>query len=128
MTWQRTRPRRTATTCCWSVALLMFLVGTLLAVLTAGFGLWRAHALRWWGAIGLVVWLGYVFVGPEARLAALVNLALLLPFVGVAQRLAQQGHGVPARADGGMTGTPLLHPTDMWGPGPAPNTGPFVQS
>ena len=69
------------------VALLMFLVGTLLAVLTAGFGLWRAHALRWWGAIGLVVWLGYVFVGPEARLAALVNLALLLPFVGVAQRL-----------------------------------------
>ena len=69
------------------VALLMFLVGTLLAVLTAGFGLWRAHALRWWGAIGLVVWLGYVFVGPEARLAALLNLALLLPFVGVAQRL-----------------------------------------
>ncbi len=69
------------------VALLMFLVGTLLAILTAGFGLWRAHALRWGGAIGLVVWLGYVFVGPEARLAALLNLALLLPFVGVAQRL-----------------------------------------
>jgi hypothetical protein len=69
------------------VALLMFLVGTLLAVLTAGFGLWRAHALPWWGAIGLVVWLGYVFAGPEARLAALLNLALLLPFVGVAQRL-----------------------------------------
>ena len=69
------------------VALLMFLAGTLLAVLTAGFGLWRAHALPWWGAIGLVVWLGYVFAGPEARLAALLNLALLLPFVGVAQRL-----------------------------------------
>jgi hypothetical protein len=69
------------------VALLMFLVGTLLAVLTAGLGLWRAHALPWWGAISLVVWLGYVFAGPEARLAALLNLALLLPFVGVAQRL-----------------------------------------
>jgi hypothetical protein len=70
-----------------AVALLMFLVGTLLAVLTAGFGLWRAHALPWWGAIGLVVWLGYVFAGPQARLAALLNLALLLPFVAVAQRL-----------------------------------------
>lgn len=70
-----------------AVALLMFLVGTLLTVLTAGFGLWRAHALPWWGAIGLVVWLGYVLAGPEARLAALLNLALLLPFVGVAQRL-----------------------------------------
>jgi hypothetical protein len=35
----------------------------------------------------LVVWLGYVFAGPQARLAALLNLALLLPFVAVAQRL-----------------------------------------
>ena len=69
------------------VALLMFLVGTLLAVLTAGFGLWRAHAMPWWGAIGLVVWLGYVFAGPQARFAALLNLALLLPFTGVAQRI-----------------------------------------
>jgi hypothetical protein len=69
------------------VALLMFLVGTLLAVLTAGIGLWRAQALPWWGAIGLMVWLGYVLAGPEARLAALLNLALLLPFIGVAQRL-----------------------------------------
>lgn len=32
-----------------------------------------------------MVWLGYVFAGPEARLAALVNLALLLPFLGVAK-------------------------------------------
>lgn len=69
------------------IALLMFLVGTLLAVLTAGLGLWRARALPWWSAVGLVVWLGYVLAGPEARLAALLNLALLLPFVGVAQRL-----------------------------------------
>jgi hypothetical protein len=69
------------------IALLMFLVGTLLAVLMAGLGLWRAHALSWWGALGLLVWLGYVFAGPESRLAALLNLALLLPFVGVAQRL-----------------------------------------
>lgn len=69
------------------IALLMFLVGTLLAVLMAGFGLWRSHALPWWGALGLAVWLGYVFVGPESRPAALLNLALLLPFVAVAQRL-----------------------------------------
>ena len=34
-----------------------------------------------------MVWLGYVFAGPEARLAALVNLALLLPFLWVAQGL-----------------------------------------
>jgi hypothetical protein len=39
------------------------------------------------GALGLAVWLGYVFVGPESRAAAVLNLALLLPFVGVAQRL-----------------------------------------
>jgi hypothetical protein len=77
------------------VALLMFLVGTLLAVVTAGVGLWRAHALQWWGAIGPVVWLGYVFAGPEARLAALLNLALLLPFVGVAQRLTPSKGTVP---------------------------------
>jgi len=69
------------------IALLMFLVGTLLAVLTAGFGLWRAHALAWWGTLGLLVWLAYVVLGPESRLAALLNLALLLPFVGVARRL-----------------------------------------
>jgi hypothetical protein len=78
-----------------AVALLMFLVGTLLAVLAAGFGLWRAHALSRWGAIGLVVWLGYVFAGPEGRLTALLNLALLLPFVGVAQRLTPVEDTVP---------------------------------
>jgi hypothetical protein len=69
------------------VALVMFLLGTLAAVLAAGVGLWRAHALPWWGAVGLAVWLGYVFLGPEARAAALFNLALLLPFVAVARRL-----------------------------------------
>ena len=79
------------------VALLMFLVGTLLAVLTAGLGLWRAHALPWWAAIGLVVWLGYVFAGPEAGLAWLLNLALLLPFVGVAQRLTPRKDTVSER-------------------------------
>ena len=70
-----------------AVALLMFLLGTLLAILASGVGLWRAHALPWWGAVGLIVWLGFVFVGSEARAAALVNLALLLPFVAVAREL-----------------------------------------
>jgi hypothetical protein len=69
------------------IALLMYLAGTLLAVLAAGCGLWRAHALPWWGAAGLLVWLGYVFTGPEASFAAVLNLALLLPFVGVARQL-----------------------------------------
>lgn len=69
------------------VALVMYLLGTLLAVLTAGMGLWRAHALPWWGVLGLVVWLGYLVSGPESQVAALLNLALLLPFIGVAQRL-----------------------------------------
>jgi hypothetical protein len=36
-----------------------------------------------------------VFAGPEARLAALLNLALLLPFVGVAQRLTPAEDTVP---------------------------------
>jgi hypothetical protein len=69
------------------IALLMFLVGTFLAVLSAGIGLWRAGALPWYGAIGLAVWVGYAFAGPEARFASLLNLALLLPFIGVARRL-----------------------------------------
>jgi hypothetical protein len=71
----------------FAIALVMFLIGTLLAVLTAGVGLWRAHALPWWGALGFLVWIGYVFSGPESQVAALLNLALLLPFVGVARRL-----------------------------------------
>jgi hypothetical protein len=83
------------------VALVMFLLGTLTAVLAAGVGLWRAHALPWWGAVGLAMWLGYVFLGPEARAAALFNLALLLPFVGVALRLTPEPdpaqRGEPAR-------------------------------
>jgi hypothetical protein len=72
------------------LALVMFLLGTLTAALSAGVGLWRAHALPWWGAVGFVVWLGYVFVGSEARAAAMFNLALLLPFVAVAQRLTPE--------------------------------------
>jgi hypothetical protein len=72
------------------VALVMFLLGTLTAVLATGVGLWRAHVLPWWGAVGLAVWTGYVFLGPEARAAALFNLALLLPFVAVARRLAPE--------------------------------------
>jgi hypothetical protein len=79
-----------------AVALVMFLLGTLLAVLASGIGLWRAHALPWWGAIGLAVWLGFVFVGSEARAAALVNLALLLPFVPVARQLSPGKRPVPA--------------------------------
>jgi hypothetical protein len=71
-------------------ALVMFLLGTLTAVLTAGVGLWRAHALPWWGAVGFALWLGYVFIGPKTRAAALCNLALLLPFVAVARRLAPE--------------------------------------
>lgn len=71
-------------------ALVMFLLGTLTAVLSAGVALWRAHALPWWGAVGLATWLGYVFLGPEARAAALLNLALLLPFVAVARRLTPE--------------------------------------
>jgi hypothetical protein len=78
------------------VALLMFLLGTLLAVLASGIGLWRAHALPWWGAIGLAAWLAFVFVGSEARAAALVNLALLLPFVAVARQLSPGVRPVPA--------------------------------
>jgi len=70
------------------VALLMFLLGTLLAVLAAGLGLWRAHALPWWAALGFLVWLGYVVTGSEARMAALLNLSLLPPFLAVASRLA----------------------------------------
>lgn len=71
-----------------AIALLMFLLGTLLAVLGAAVGLWRAHALPWWAALGLAVWLGYVVAGTETRPAALLNLALLLPFLAVARRLA----------------------------------------
>ena len=83
------------------VALVMYLLGTLAAVLAAGVGLWRTHVLPWWGAVGLAMWLGYVFLGPEARAAAMFNLALLLPFVAVARRLTPEPdpaqRGEPAR-------------------------------
>jgi hypothetical protein len=78
------------------VGLVLFLIGTLLTVLVAGFGLWRAHALPWWGAAGLVIWFGYVVTGPEARLGALLNLALLLPFVAVARELRAERRTVPS--------------------------------
>ena len=52
--------------------------------------LWRAQALPWWGAVGFATWLGYVFLGSEARAAALFNLALLLPFDAVARRLTPE--------------------------------------
>ena len=61
--------------------------GTLAAIVCITFGLWRARALPWWGAMGLLVWFGYVFSGPETQAAALLNLALLLPFVAVARQL-----------------------------------------
>jgi hypothetical protein len=79
------------------VALLMFLLGTLLAVLAAGLGLWRAHALPWWAALGFLVWLGYVVTGSEARMAALLNLSLLLPFLAVARRRAPPTATAPER-------------------------------
>ena len=83
------------------VALVMFLLGTLTAVVSAGVGLWRAHALPWWGAVGFATWLGYLVLGSEARAAALFNLALLLPFVAVARQLTPDAHGArqeePAR-------------------------------
>lgn len=80
----------------FAVALVMFLLGTLVAVLASGIGLWRAHALPWWGAVGLVGWLAFVFVGSEARVAALANLAILLPFVAVARELSPGKRPVPA--------------------------------
>jgi hypothetical protein len=79
------------------VALVMFLLGTLMAVLAAGVALWRAQALPWWGAVGFATWLGYVFLGPETRAAALLNLTLLLPFVVVARRLTPEPD--PAQLD-----------------------------
>jgi hypothetical protein len=69
------------------VGLLMYLLGTLLAILAATVGLWRSSALPWWSTLGLVVWLGYVVLGPQAQFASVLNLALLLPFVAVARRL-----------------------------------------
>jgi hypothetical protein len=84
------------------VGLILFLLGTLTAVLSAGIGLWRAHALPWWGALGLLVWLAYVVLGPEARVGALMNLALLLPFVAVARQLRATDRE-PARRSAGAS-------------------------
>ena len=69
------------------VGLIMFLLGTLLTTVSMAFGLWRARALPWWGAVGFLIWFGYVFSGPEAQAAAVLNLALLLPFIAVARQL-----------------------------------------
>lgn len=69
------------------VGLIFFLLGTLLVTVSMAFGLWRARALPWWGAVGFLVWFGYVFSGPEVQVAALLNLALLLPFIAVARQL-----------------------------------------
>ncbi len=84
------------------VGLVLFLLGTLAAVLTAGIGLWRAHALPWWGALGLLAWLAYVVLGSEATAAALMNLALLLPFVAVARQLRATDRE-PARRSAGAS-------------------------
>jgi hypothetical protein len=47
------------------------------------------------------MWLGYLILGSEARAAALVNLALLLPFIAVARQLTPNSTGAlheePAR-------------------------------
>lgn len=70
-----------------ALGLLLFLGGALLTPIVLGVGLWRARALPWWAAAGLVLWLAAVVVGSEATLAALVNLALLLPFAAVARQV-----------------------------------------
>lgn len=77
------------------IGLIMFLLGTLLATVSMTFGLWRARALPWWGAVGFLVWFGYVFSGPETQAAAVLNLALLPPFIAVAQQLRHDD--VPAQ-------------------------------
>jgi hypothetical protein len=71
------------------VALLIFFAGALLTPIVLGVGLWRARALPWWAAAGLVLWFAGVFIGSEATPAALVNLALLLPFAAVARHLGE---------------------------------------
>ena len=77
------------------VALALFLLGTLAAILAMGLGLWRAGVLPWWGGLGVVAWLGSVVAGSELPAAALVNLVLLLPFAVVAARLRKPGETVP---------------------------------
>ena len=84
------------------VGLVLFLLGTLAALLAAGIGLWRAHALPWWGALGLLAWLAYVALGSEARASALLNLGLLLPFVAVARQLRTTDRQ-PARRSAGAS-------------------------
>lgn len=76
-----------------AVGLLMFFGGALLTPIVLGIGLWRAHALPWWAAAGLVVWLAGVFLGSESMPAALVNLALLLPFAAVARHFGEPPAG-----------------------------------
>ena len=68
-------------------ALLMFLIGALLTPVILGIGMWRARVLPWWAAAGLLLWLGAILIGSEATPAALVNLALLLPFASLAREL-----------------------------------------
>jgi hypothetical protein len=69
-------------------ALLMFLIGALLTTVILGIGMWRAHALPWWAAAGVLLWLGSILIASEATPAALLNLALLLPFAALARELA----------------------------------------
>jgi hypothetical protein len=70
-----------------AVGVILFLLGILATTVSMTFGLWRAQALPWWGALGLLVWFAYVFIGPKQQPAALLNLAMLLPFIAVARRL-----------------------------------------
>lgn len=80
------------------IALLMFLAGTLVAVLAAGVGLWRVRALPWWGALGLLVWVGFLVAGVESRGGAVLNLALLPPFVAAARQLRARARTASAPA------------------------------
>jgi hypothetical protein len=87
------------------LALLMFMVGGLLTPVVLGVALWRAHALPWWAALGLLIWLAAALIGSELMLGALLNLALLLPFAAVARQLRV---GRPVAR--GKFGGPREHP------------------
>ena len=84
------------------VGIIMFLLGTVLAILAAGFALWRARVLPWWGVAGVLGWAAYVFVGSEEPVAAYANLLLLLPFAAAARALrhhddtSEERQAVPA--------------------------------
>lgn len=79
-------------------ALLLFLLGGLLAPLVLGLSLWRARVVPWWAAAGVVAWTLVSFLGLESVAAAAANLLLLVPAVAVARRLAPAADRVTTQA------------------------------